>query len=133
MLRRTYVPGSEKDACTCTLPSAGISGATQTGAQGEFAPVRVSSHTLICSGVKVTFPGPRYKNHERWRPTFLPTVTRDGGCVARFGRATLSGFVPDAAVASSRAELRTAAPAKPAPRGFGMPSSLTSVTSVTHS
>src|SRR4029453_18969776 len=114
MLRRTYVPGSEKDACTCTLPSAGISGATHTGAQGEFAPVRVSSHTLICSGVKVTLPGPRYRNHERCRPTFLPTVTRDGGFIARFARTPFSELGVAPAVASSRAEFRTAAPANPA-------------------
>ena len=64
---------------------------TYGGAHGEFAPVRVSSHTLICSGVKVTLPGPRYMNQERCRPTFLPTVILDGGSMARFGRCELSG------------------------------------------
>ena len=40
-------------------PSAGMSGATQIGAHGEFAPVRVSSQGLICGGSKVTAPAPR--------------------------------------------------------------------------
>jgi len=65
------------------LPSAGHAGGTQTGAHGEFAPARVSSHDMICSGENVTAPVPRYTYHDTCRPTFLPTVTRAGGNIAR--------------------------------------------------
>src|ERR687897_2820443 len=84
--RSTYVPGSAKVTCTVTLPSGGIGGATHTGDHGELAPTRVSSHDMICSGVNCTRPLPRYTNHDTWRPTFLPTVTRDGGSIARLTR-----------------------------------------------
>src|SRR5882724_1867616 len=99
--RRTYVPGSLNVTWTGVLPSAGIGSATQIGAHGEFAPARVSSHGLTCGGSNVTLApaGPRYRNHETWRPTFLPTVTLDGGCMARFGRAAASDR-PAAAAAS---------------------------------
>ena len=45
--RSTYVPGSAKVTSTAILLSAGIGGANQMGAHGEFAPARVSSHGLI--------------------------------------------------------------------------------------
>jgi hypothetical protein len=45
------------------------------------APARVSSHDLICGGVKVTLPAPRY-TQRHVQPWFLPTVTRAGGCSA---------------------------------------------------
>jgi hypothetical protein len=38
---------------------------------------------MICSGENVTAPLPRYTYHDTCRPTFLPTVTRAGGCIAR--------------------------------------------------
>src|SRR4029077_1858069 len=57
--RSTYVPGSVNVAVVMYLPSVGTGGACQSGAHGEFAPVRVSSQTLICRGVNVTDAGPR--------------------------------------------------------------------------
>src|SRR5262245_1769460 len=57
--RRIYVPGWSKMTSTVTLPSAGNGGANQTGAHGELAPARVSSHDLIWSGEKCTLPAPR--------------------------------------------------------------------------
>ena len=44
---------------TTHLPSGGTGGGTQPFAHGEFAPARVSSHTLACKGLKLTFPAPR--------------------------------------------------------------------------
>src|SRR5262245_57695888 len=123
-----YEPGVSNVTSVVTRPSDGIVGATQTGAHGELAPARVSSHALICTGLNVTFPSPRYTNHDRWRPTFLPTVTRAGGSIARFARTGLSGFVSADAVSRRDPGLLTAEPARPAPRRLGMPSSMTIAT-----
>ena len=40
-------------------PSSGTSGRVQSGAQGEFAPVRVSSQVFTCGGSKLTSPSRR--------------------------------------------------------------------------
>ena len=108
------------------IPSFGMAGGVQSGAQGEFAPVRVSSHGLIWMGSNVTGApaGERYTHQEMWRPTFLPTVALAGGCMARFARGAASVVATALSVRVPRFD--TAAPARPAPRNFGMPSSVTS-------
>src|SRR5688572_4459334 len=120
-----YVPGSLKVTCTVTRPSGGNCGATHTGAHGELAPTRVSSHDMICSGENVTLPLPRYTNHDTCRPTFLPTVTRAGGNMAR--------LIVVVVVTLREPALLTADPDKPEPRRFGMPSSVTTAASGTAS
>src|SRR5215203_6697334 len=80
---------------------------------------------MICSGENSTAPLPRYTNHDTCRPTFFPTVTRAGGCVARL--TVVVGVI------GRDPALLTEAPDKPAPRRLGMPSSLTIVDSSTGS
>ena len=60
------MPGTLNVTLVVTLPSLGIGGANHTGAQGELAPTRKSSHVLICGGSNCTghglllvFPAPR--------------------------------------------------------------------------
>src|SRR6185295_5660603 len=112
----------------------------QSGAHGELAPARVSSHGLICGGSNVTGAGPRYRNQDTCSPRFLPTVIRVGGNIAglRGGVAAAAGAAAAGAVAVVAAVVvvcsaarACAAATRARLRGFGMPSSLTSETSVT--
>src|SRR6185436_1288313 len=118
-------------------------GADHSGAHGELAPARVSSHGLICGGSNVTGAGPRYRNQDTCSPRFLPTVIRVGGNIAglRGGVAAAAGAAAAGAVAGAVAGVvavvvvcsaarACAAATRARLRGFGMPSSLTSETSV---
>src|SRR6185295_9494136 len=109
----------------------------QSGAHGELAPARVSSHGLICGGSNVTAAGPRYRNQDTCSPRFLPTVIRVGGNIAglRGGVAAAAGAAAAGAgaavVAADCSAARACAAATRARlRGFGMPASVTSETSV---
>ena len=58
-------------------PSGGTGGGSHPDAHAEFAPSRISSHTEVCGGSKVTVtPEPRYTNQESLRPEALSGVTR---------------------------------------------------------
>src|SRR5688572_23593918 len=82
--RRTYSPGVLKVARVSHLLSVGIGGVLQPAAQGEFAPLRVSSHALNCGGSKVTSPAPRYLNHTTLKPVAeFGTVRPPKFCICR--------------------------------------------------
>src|SRR5262245_8474542 len=114
--------------------------ANQSGDHGELAPARVSSQLLTVGGSNFTSPAPRYTNQDRWRPRFLPTVTRAGGLSAGFGGAGLAAPAPAPAGAASPPRTPTAASscARDAMsasncsrvRAFGMPSSVSFTTVV---
>jgi len=59
------------------------------GDHGEFMLARVSSQDFTCSGSKVTFPLPRYTNHDRCKPVTLPTVMRLGGDISGCSRCAM--------------------------------------------
>src|SRR5205807_1920670 len=105
--------GSSNTTSTGILPSAASGGANHTGAHGEFAPARVSSHGLIWSGEKCTLPAPRYTNQDTCNPRFLPTVTRVGGSIAGLIRAAGVG----ADVAPGVAAAAAPRPLAPSPAG----------------
>ena len=77
--RMTYVPGAPNVTVVVSRPSAGIGGANQTGAHGELAPTRKSSHVLICGGSKCDRAGAPKWNHEKCRPLLLRTLPCSGG------------------------------------------------------
>ena len=124
-------PARRTSTCTGTLPSAGSCGAAHSGAHGELAPARVSSHALICGGSNVTLPGSAVDEPRHVQPEVL--ADRDAGR-RRHRRVSRRG-VAAAPVGADCAAARACAAATPrqVSRGFGMPSSLTSVTSVTGS
>src|SRR5262245_30100590 len=81
--RRTYSPGVLNVARTSHLLSGGMGGVRQPGAQGEFAPLRVSCQAVNCGGSNVTSPAPRYFSHTSRSPVaefgtvrLPPTIAR---------------------------------------------------------
>src|SRR5262245_35256653 len=103
------------------LPSGGIGGVVQRGDHGEFAPSRVSSHTLNCGGSKVTFPAPRYTYQTTRRPTALYGMLPTRGAEYAGGRGAVGWR--EAAVAVSCPSGATFSAAPGGCPSFGTPSS----------